>query len=164
MDRLEILGRVASKVAPGRSLAYSEAHVLKALQLIGSGESIGRQRLSNELGVGEGTMRTLIRRLKDEGLARSSRRGLSLTGPGLEVLSHLSGLLAETALDGTSITVGSRDYAVLVRGASAFIRRGVEQRDAALLSGAEGATTLLFDGERVGMPGTELRLEESTAQ
>ena len=164
MEALKVLDRITSKTAPGMSPDYSEAHVLKVLQLIGSSRGIGRQKLSKEIGVGEGTVRTMIRRLKREGLVDSSRRGLTLTNSGTEALADLLRFMKETELTNMEVTVGSHDHAVLVRQAANHIKNGVEQRDVALLSGAIGATTLVYDGERLYMPGIGLELETSTSE
>lgn len=163
MTPLEVLKRITAKIAPGRSPTFSEAHVLKALEFIGSATGVGRHRLTVELGVGEGTTRTLIKRFRDEGLIDVSRAGMKLSETGLELLSFFSGRLRGMAAPVTSITVGSQNYAVLVKKASGRVRRGVEQRDAAMLSGAEGATTLKYDGERLGMPGMERELDSKTS-
>lgn len=164
MEALKALDRITSKTAPGMSPDYSEAHVLKVLQLIGSSKGIGRQKLSKEIGVGEGTVRTMIKRLKREGLVDSSRRGLTLTSSGREALEDLLRYMKEMELTNTKVTVGSRDYAVLVKRAANHIKNGVEQRDVALLAGAIGATTLMYDGERLCMPGTGLEPETSTSK
>lgn len=164
MEALKVLNRITSKTAPGMSPDYSEAHVLKVLQLIGSSRGIGRQKLSKEIGVGEGTVRTMIRRLKREGLVDSSRRGLTLTSSGRDTLADLLRFIKETEITNTEVTVGTHDYAVLVKQAANHIRNGVEQRDIALLAGAIGATTLMYDGERLYMPGIELEPETSTSE
>jgi len=161
LDPLELLNHITAKVYPGRPPAYSEAHVLKALELIDSSKRIGRQNLSRELGLGEGTVRTLIRRLKDEDLITVSRGGINLTTSGVNLLSYFRSLMKATPLPETSITVAYRNYAVLVKGAASKINRGVEQRDAALLAGAKGATTLWYNGESFLMPGMEGSLENS---
>ncbi|MDH5199458.1 MAG: hypothetical protein OEW93_01105 [Candidatus Bathyarchaeota archaeon] len=64
----------------------------------------------------------------------------------------------------TNITVGSRNYAVLVRDAGGSVDKGIEQRDAALIAGADGATTLVYDGEKLVMPGVEVEVDPSTAK
>lgn len=162
LNSLEVVSRLSAKIAPGRSPAYYEAHILKALELIGSGKGIGRHKLSKELGVGEGTTRTLVGRLREEGLVKASRRGMTLTKVGIEVLSEFGSLIESTQLPETSLTVGLHNYAVLVKGVADLVKRGVEQRDAALLAGAKGATTLLYDGERLYIPGLNLDIVDST--
>jgi len=153
LDAFSVIDRIAVKVAPGRPPTYTAAHVLKALEVIGSGSGVGRQQLSRELGLGEGMARTLVRRLRGEGLVEVHRSGMVLLPSGVKLLSGFRARMASTEAPETGVTVGSRNYAVLVKGAAGCIRRGVEQRDAALIAGAKGATTLLYDGVRFHMPG-----------
>jgi hypothetical protein len=71
-----------SEERPGGIPAFLEAHVLKALELISSGEGIGRQQLAREIRLGEGTVRTLIRRMREQNLLETSRGGMRLTPRG----------------------------------------------------------------------------------
>jgi len=164
LNSLEVVNRLAAKIAPGRPPAYYEAHILKALELIGSEIGIGRHKLSKELGLGEGTIRTLVRRLRKEGLVKASRRGMTLTKAGIDVLSEFGSLIEATQLPEMSLTVGPQNYAVLVRGAAELVKLGVEQRDAALLAGAKGASTLLYDGECLHMPGLKLDIVDPNSE
>lgn len=161
---LSIVKEASEKAAPGRPPAYSEAHVIKALEIIGSGDGIGRQLLSEKLRLGEGTIRTLVRRLRGLGLLSISRGGMTLTEGGLEALLELKERMLATKFPETNITVGSRNYAVLVRGAGGSVDKGIEQRDAALIAGADGATTLVYDGEKLIMPGLEVEVDPATTR
>ena len=159
MEPLRIMERAALEAAPGRRLTYGVIHVLKALELIGSRVGVGRQQLARELRIGEGSARTLIRRLRDEGLIEVERGGMRLTERGRGILSYFQGLMRSMSVPSTPSTVSEKNYAVLVRGAAPLIRFGVEQRDAALLAGARGATTLIYDGENFHMPGLKREVE-----
>lgn len=162
LNALEIVHQIVERIAPGRPPAYTEAHVLKALELLGGGLGIGRQQLSRELRLGEGTVRTLARRMRGSGLIEATRSGMTLTSRGRDVLVELGGLILTREFPETPITVGSANFAVLVRGVAGDVRMGIEQRDAAMMAGARGATTLIYDGERLRMPGMDLRLNSST--
>ncbi len=161
MDALNILKEIAGKVAPGRPPAYTEAHALMGIEAIGSGLGIGRQQLSRELGLGEGTIRTLVGRMKALGLIETSRGGMSLTGDGEAILEALGDLFWGCGLTTLTITVGPINYAVLIRGAASKVKSGIEQRDAAIIAGASGATTLVLDDDGLRMPGMEEPLDES---
>lgn len=156
-----LIERAALRAAPGRPLAYGVIHVLKALEFIGSTLGVGRQQLARELGIGEGSARTLIRRLKEEGLIEVERGGMSLTFHGKRVLCYFKGLMRSMEVPSTTSTVSTKNHAVLIRGAAPLIRVGVEQRDAALLAGAKGATTIVYDGRRFYMPGVGKEIEPS---
>jgi hypothetical protein len=162
VDVLRIVRGISEKAAPGRPPAYSEAHVLRALVLIGAGKGIGRQQLSKELRLGEGTVRTLVNRMRGRGLLYTSRGGMTLTPEGQKLLTAFGEIFFAAEFPDTQLTVGSSNYAVLVKGAGRKIRRGVEERDAAIIAGAEGATTLVYDGERLQMPGMEMEIDSST--
>jgi len=70
---LDLIAKIAGKIAPGRAPSFIEVHVIKALEVICSGEAVGRVRLSKLLGLGEGEARTLVKHLKNEGLIEVSR-------------------------------------------------------------------------------------------
>jgi len=161
LDALSILREIAGKVAPGRPPAYTEAHALMGIEVIGSGLGIGRQQLSRALGLGEGTIRTLVGRMKALDLVATSRGGMHLTGDGEAVLETMGDLFWGCGLPALAITVGPVNYAVLIRGMSSKIKGGIEQRDAAIIAGASGATTLVLDDQGLRMPGMEEPIAES---
>jgi DNA-binding MarR family transcriptional regulator len=162
MEPLSALRQVVAKLAPGRSPSYTEAHVLKAMELLGAGDGIGRQQLARELRLGEGTIRTMVSRMKRLGLVEATRGGMSLTEEGREVLAEVNQVFSSSEIPKTSLTVGSNNHAVLVRGASAKVILGIEQRDAALIAGALGATTLICEGGGLLIPGTSEELDPET--
>jgi ribosomal protein S25 len=61
----DIIERVTRKIAPGPAPAFNEAHVVKALEMIDKYQTVGRIKLSKEMGLGEGTTRTLLKHLKN---------------------------------------------------------------------------------------------------
>ena len=62
------------------------------------------------------------------------------------------GMVGPVGLDAGELTVGPRDAAILVRGAVVRVDKGIEQRDAALIAGGMGATTLVMSGSGLGLP------------
>lgn len=164
MKALSVLREIAGKVAPGRPPAYTLAHTLMGLELIGTGLGVGRQQLARELKLGEGTIRTMVSRMKSLGLVEATRSGMNLTEKGREILVELADVMLSSEISETSLTVGSENHAVLVKGTSAKVLLGIEQRDAALISGAQGATTLIYEGGNLRMPGTAEALDPETSQ
>ena len=148
-----MIADAASKIAPGRAPYFMEAHVVKALSIIDNQGPVGRSKLAKALGLGEGSMRTLIRHLDKEGVIEVSREGIVLTSSGASLVSNVeSGLSQPIEIPKGSLTVGKFNMAILVRGAADAVRTGLEQRDAAMMVGALGATTLVFSGGRMTMP------------
>lgn len=156
MNLLKEIERITRKLAPGPAPAFNEAHVIKALEIISDFGSVGRIRLSKELGLGEGTTRTLLRHLRKEGIIRSSRRGISFSEEGKGLFSNLRGKLSKgVEVPSSSLTVGPYNVAVLVRDSAQAVKSGMEQRDVAIKSGASGATTLIFTRNKLSMPTRE---------
>ena len=156
LELLEVIERVASKIAPGRAPSFNEAQVVKALEIIGIYGTIGRIRLSKELELGEGATRTLLKHLKKEGLIEGSRRGVTFSKQGNKLFSKLRSKISEgTDIPNSPITVGPFNIAVLVRDTAHRVKRGVEQRDTAIKAGAIGATTLIFSHNKLTMPSNE---------
>jgi predicted transcriptional regulator len=160
---LEVIEKVTRKIAPGPAPSFNEAHVVKALEIIERCGTVGRIRLSKELELGEGTTRTLLKHLKNEGITQSSRSGISFSEKGKKLFSDLRSKLSEgVEVPRSPLTVGAFNIAVLVRDSAQAIGSGMEQRDTAIKSGASGATTLVFSGNKLFMPTYEQNVAEST--
>ena len=154
MQFLQMMEKVAGKLAPGRAPAFTEVHVVKALETLGTEEPVGRIRLSKILGLGEGETRTLVRHLRNENVVEVSRTGVVLSDLGEKILSDLrSNLSEESEVPESSLTVGPHNVAVLIKNVADSVKYGLEQRDAAIRAGALGATTLIFRNDRLTMPG-----------
>jgi predicted transcriptional regulator len=165
LKALEVMDRVAAKIAPGRPPSFAGAHVVKALEDISDNRAMGRLNLSRDLCMGEGETRTLIRHLKNEGLIEVSRAGISLSAAGRKLLSSLRTLLSEQIeIPSTPLAVGPFNVAVRVAGMKGSVKYGLEQRDAAITAGAKGATTLVFTKNRLAMPGTGEEVSESDSR
>jgi predicted transcriptional regulator len=160
---LEVIERVTRKIAPGPAPSFNEAHVVKALEIISKYGTVGRIRLSNELGLGEGTTRTLLKHLKNEAVTQSSRSGISFSEEGNKLFSDLRSNLTEGVdVPSSPLTIGAFNIAVLVRDSAEAVGSGMEQRDIAIKCGASGATTLVFSGTKLSMPTGEQNVSEST--
>lgn len=156
MELLSIIEGVARKIAPGRAPSFTEAHVIRALETIDTRKIVGRMRLSRELELGEGAVRTLVKHLKREKLVEISRQGITLSEPGEELFLRLRRHISEgVEIPQSPLTTGSRNVAVLVRDKGHVVQYGLEQRDAAIRAGASGATTLVFSQNELSIPGVK---------
>ncbi len=154
MQFLQMIKKVARKLAPGRAPAFTEIHVVKALEVLSTEEPVGRIGLSKILGLGEGETRTLVRHLRNEDVVEVSRTGIVLSDLGEKILFDLrSNMSEELEIPQSSLTVGSHNVAVLIKNVADSVKYGLEQRDAAIRAGALGATTLIFRNDRLTMPG-----------
>ncbi len=154
MRFLHVIEKITGKLAPGRAPAFTEVHVIKALESLRTEKPIGRIRLSKILSLGEGETRTLVRHLRNEDVIEVSRTGIVLSKLGEKILSDLrSNMSEESEIPESSLTVGPHNVAVLIRNAGDSVKYGLEQRDAAIRAGGLGATTLIFRNDRLTMPG-----------
>lgn len=144
----------------GPSPSFSQPHFLLAFITIAKSGRIGRQALSREIGLGEGAVRTILKRLKAAGYVNTVISGCSLTPKGERIYRKLSATLAGPAqLPSSSITVGNYQSAVCVRGAASRVKDGILQRDSAVRAGASGATTFVISGSKFTVPGGSLDCE-----
>jgi predicted transcriptional regulator len=135
-----LLESLLDEKAPGPYLSFSIFHLIKALELIAKSSPIGRGKLSDELGTGEGAIRTVIERLRTADLIVVSKQGCFLTENGKKIWSKMQWLFPQKArLKPNKLAVAACNVAVRVRGCGDKVRSGLEQRDAALLAGAKGA-------------------------
>ena len=153
---VKTLQKVADRYAPSRVLSFDMVHVFKTLQLIQENGHVSREKLCEDLGLGEGTIKTLVRHLKMQNLIESTNAGTTMTKKGNSFFSELlSSIPSEISLSKCPITLGKFNYAVLVKQMSSMIKDGIAQRDAAIRMGASGATTLLFKDNKFLIPQTK---------
>ena len=148
-----MLEKVASRYAPSRVLSFDVVQVFAALQMIWKNSMTSRNALCTALVLGEGTVKTLVKHLKMQGLIETSNRGTKITAKGKGICEGLlSAIPAEMSLPKCSVALSRFNSAVLVREFSFAVGFGIEQRDAAIKMGATGATTLLFKDNKFVMP------------
>lgn len=152
---IHLLSKVAQRHAPSRMLSFDLVHVFKTMQMMSDNKKISRSRMMQELGLGEGSIKTLVKHLKMQGLVENSNAGMWLTSKGetLYAKLHVS-IPREMDIAKCSVALGKFNHAVLLKNMAYTIKSGIEQRDAAIKAGAVGATTLLCKNERLVLPGT----------
>lgn len=148
----QILEKITTEKAPGPSPAFSVFHVLRAIELIAE-KTIGRSRLTEELQVGEGTIRTIISRLKDAGLIKTSKLGCIITDKGLKLWDEYKAVFRKKVeIEENELTIANYNFAILVKNRGHKVESGMKQRDAAIIVGARGATTIIFKEGRLIIP------------
>lgn len=114
---------------------------------------VGRVMLAKKLDIGEGATRTLIERLKDEQIISVSKSGCALTRKGVDLWKKIEKVFpAKIELEKSKLTLSACNVALLVKGKANKVKLGMEQRDAAFLAGAKGATTLVMKKDKLTMP------------
>jgi hypothetical protein len=156
-SRLQSVARllqISERKPQGPSPTFERAHLLLAFLTIGENKRIGRHSLAVRAGLGEGAVRTVLKRLREEGFAGADASGCHLTPGGQKAYSSLTKKLSPMAdIEGSRLTMGAAQVAVSVRGAGDAVKSGIEQRDSAISVGAAGATTYVVRGSRFTIPG-----------
>jgi predicted transcriptional regulator len=140
---------------------YKRAHIIYAILLLGKHEQgIGRYRIKNELTLGEGSTKTLLTRLKDEGIIAvedKKQAGHMLTKKGKEILAEIRHYFSDPeplSNPQNEFVVGKNAAYLFVWTANkgSYIQLGITQRDEAIKVGGSGATCSEFDGSKFVFP------------
>ncbi len=147
------LTKIADRYAPSRLLSYDLAHVFRALQLIDENGRISRNILMEELRLGEGSIKTLVKHLKMQSLVETSNAGMWFTNKGKSLYDKLkSAIPKEMALGKCSLGLGEYNHIILLKESGDKVGTGIEQRDAVIKIGGTGATTLIYQEKKFLMP------------
>ncbi|WP_297467371.1 DUF4443 domain-containing protein [Thermococcus sp.] len=118
---------------------------------------IGRKTISELLDLGEGSVRTLLRKLSKQGLIESSQRGHVLSEKGRELIGELSKAFSEVYSLGK--VDGFPAYALVVKNPPEF--KSIELRDEAIRFFARGAMILLVRNGEIVFPEDGRPLKET---
>ena len=142
----------------GPMFRFTDANVYWALHILSSGKRMGRKRLADEIGVGEGSMRRILETLREWEMIQIKQSGITITRSGLGFLSEIPLKVIDVDL-GDSI-VGDYSQSVLVFNVADKIQNGMKQRDAGIWVGATGCTTLVLrDGNLIIPPDWNMDVE-----
>ncbi len=148
-----VLEKLVPEKTVGPSPAFTVFDAIKMLETIAESGSIGRGLLSEKLGLGEGTTRTLISRLKKAQLMTTSRKGCALTEKGTKVWTQIKAFIPIIVkIEDNELTFAANNVATIVKNRAIKVHKGLEQRDAAVRAGASGATTLVYKGGKIILP------------
>lgn len=148
---------------------YSLPHVICVLfEIYASGEGIGRYQLKDRVGLGEGSLRTLLKRLEKHGIisVKKKRAGHMLSAKGKKLVSIMLEVFSiPTLYDNPPAWLhnfGSEIHYSIIN--SNFITKplsiGIEQRDAGMIYGGKGGACLLFNGDHLIFPGDEFKVSD----
>ncbi|MFW9898639.1 MAG: DUF4443 domain-containing protein [Candidatus Thorarchaeota archaeon] len=145
---------------------YDYVHVILALFIFEENPNgIGRYRLKEELLIGSGTAKSLIKKLNEKlnfisVLNGNIRKGHILTENGLnfflnKVKKKIPFLKKGDISILKDIIIESEDvrvYFCQIKNVGDKLTKGIEQRDAAIKVGGIGATCLVYDGKNIIYP------------
>ena len=132
---------------------FNDYHIWKALYCLNKESPVGRKKLAVLLDIGEGSTRTILSLLQEDGSILIRKNGVSLTPEGKKAWNRVAMRIAPISAD--SLTIGEVNCAAVVPHAADRVKYGCEERDNAILSGATGATTLIFTRGSLIFPGND---------
>jgi hypothetical protein len=134
----------------GPMFRFTDASVYWALHVLSDGRRMGRKRLSELVGVGEGSMRRILNTLKERDMITIKQTGITITKIGQDYLEKIPIRVIE--LNPRSLVLGDYTQAVVVKGGAEKIGNGLQQRDAGIRAGSRGCTTLIVKDGKVLLP------------
>ncbi len=153
MVLIEMLKEIITDTRGGPTPYFDVVHIVMAIRLIGEHLGIGRKELSKRLGIGEGSVRTLLNKLKGSEIISITKEGCKLSDKGLKIYNWLLEMIPTiNEVDLKEIWGHQFSVGVIIRNSEHLIKKGIEQRDAAVKFGAAGAITLIFKSGRLLMP------------
>lgn len=147
---------------PGPLPSFTRTQFMDLIMIIGRSETIGRKRLSRLMGLGEGAIRTMLMRLREDGLIEVvGKEGCKLTQKGRRVYKELEKLIKDIGeLELELPWSHPSNYTIVMKNRASLVKRGLEQRDEAIRAGAKAAIILTYQDDKLMMPGvTDLMAE-----
>ncbi len=141
-----------------RRVGFNLTHVLNILLQLTKERFLSRKELSKRIGIGEGSIRTLIRLLARYRLIETFKSGVCLTDLGKEMV--LSKFPRMASIKAGKLTIGKFNKAIHVKDCSERVKDGLKQRDAALIHGGKGATTIVYRNNELVIPPTWERVRD----
>lgn len=134
----------------GPMFRFNDANVYWTMYLLSDGKRIGRKRLADEVGIGEGSMRRILDTLQEWEYISIKQTGIMITKAGQTFLEQIPIHPVDIYLEGS--VIGSAQQGVIVKGVADKVNNGMEQRDAGIKVGAEGCTTIVYRGGSLCIP------------
>ncbi|MDR2845919.1 MAG: hypothetical protein LBV63_01395 [Candidatus Methanoplasma sp.] len=126
----------------GPMFRFSDASIYWALYTLSDGKRIGRKKLADTVGIGEGSMRRIVDTLKEWNFILVKQTGITITKAGIAFINQIPVRIVDVHLGDSA--VGEFSQGVVVLGVSGKIHNGMQQRDAGIKVGAAGCTTVVI--------------------
>jgi predicted transcriptional regulator len=159
----KFISTIVDKKALGPSTTFTPFHIYCALEQL-SQRPLGRNKLANRLGVGDGAIRTIINRLKVAELITNTKEGCMLTQSGHEMWCQFEHVFPKRSeIPKTEITPSEFNYGFLVKDYGDSIKSGIDQRDVAIIAGAKRAIVLVVKQGHLHVASVDQCIEEEYA-
>jgi len=164
MVNKSLMKNINDVLAPkgGVKPAFSKYHIYLALTKLVFEGPLGRKQLSHMLGIGEGSVRTLIRRLLNAKLVITDPvAGVILTKEGLELAKYLVSriiIVGDKEIDHNELCSNCKISLIVLRNGMKIIEKAggvLYVRDLIVKKGGNGGLILYYIDNELKMPDTE---------
>ncbi len=137
----------------GAKPSFTSIDLISCFWLISEGKT-SRANLSVALGLGEGTVRTIISILSNLGYIQADNSGCTLSLNGISKKKELSLIINKVVClkKQNPLTFNLPSCAIVLSNCKGLVGNGVVQRDRAIKYGADGATTLIVEDGKLMFP------------
>jgi len=142
----------------GPAARHSDAHLFAALSIIAEKECISRSDLSEELGLGEGSTRNLIKTMRTWKQIDVRQTGIRLSALGRETLETLP--IRFVSISNHEYVRGEYQQGIIIKGRSEDIQNGMKQRDIGIRYGSDGASVFIMRNGSIIFP-KDVNVDES---
>lgn len=143
----------------GAAPSFREVHLVRTLLFLSQGKA-GRKSLVKILGVGEGSVRTIIKKLTQDGLILSRPRGHELSAGGRKLVRSYTSLFTPPEVVDLDISPGKKCGVVVLHRLSDRVTSGLREREIAVKAGADGAVLLKKTGVELKFPCSDISLRD----
>ena len=160
MSLVTKLRNISEKKYVGPIESFDYVHVGLLVYYLGEQAPKSRSDIADFLGLGEGAIRTILKRLKEKALINITREGVLLSKKGVKLFSEFK-LIFPILTEGSYglLSLDGLNVVVLIKSKGDKVSYGIEQRDTAIKYGAKGAMTLTYENGHFMIPGEDENCE-----
>ena len=134
----------------GPACRFEDAHLYYMLTKLDKKDAISRLMLSEQMGIGEGSIRKMISITKEWGAITITKQGVTISEQGCDLLRNIPAKLVEVKK--SEYVIGAYQHGILVYGVGDKITNGMYQRDRGIIMGANGASVFTIRDGILIMP------------
>lgn len=134
----------------GPMTRYSDTHIFLVMDALERNKRMSRKGLVDETGLGEGSIRGMLKVLKDWKWIEVKQTGVCITEFGRKSFHGFGMRYVDIFND--KYAVGKYQQGIMVEGVADKVTNGMAQRDIAIRNGAEGAVIFVMRDGRIIFP------------
>ncbi len=142
--------RLTDAFETGPERRFGDAHIFYVLHILNREGVMGRSSLSKALGIGEGSVRTILDILRRWDMVNIRQSGISLNENGRTFLRDIAMRMVDVPESG--YVPGDFQQGVVVSGVAGRVTDGMHQRDRGIIAGATGASVFVMRDDSLIMP------------